>query len=172
MSGAPANPGASKPGYCKICAHPEAARFIKGAREGGRSGKGWNAAEAQVHGETYGLEFNRQTWYAHQKHSQTTEMRVIQTARAVQEAGGGGLTIKRSSNLELLEAIRDIGTAKALRSPDEVTIDHALKAVQIMEGKKDKGSDSLNILVSFVTGNAPAVIVEGTARDVTQEASS
>jgi hypothetical protein len=161
--------GYGKAGYCAICASPNAAEYIKGARSGGKSGRGWNSAEFNVHAETNGEHWSRQTYYSHRDHSQTAEMRVIQTSQALKESAGGGVAIKKSSNTELLEAIRDIGMAKALRSPDEVSIDHSLKAVSILEGRKDKGSDSLNILVAFITGNPPPVVIEGVSRDVTEE---
>jgi hypothetical protein len=162
--------GSGTPGFCKICAHPDAHVFIRGAREGGKTGKGWNSKEAQEAGRVYGLTFSRQTWYAHLDHAKTGEQRLITAAQKVRE--DGALTvqgIKKSSNTELLEAIRDIGSQRAINNPEEVTLDHALKAVQIMENRKDKSSDSLNILVQFVTGQPPAVVVEGTARRVPME---
>jgi hypothetical protein len=162
--------GQGKPGFCKICAHPEAHRFILGAREGGKSGKGWNSSEAMEAGKAYGITFSRQTWYQHLEHAQTGEMRVIQAAQKVRESSALTISdIKKTSNLDVLEAIRDLGMARALQSPDEVTVDQALKAVQIMESRKDKGGDTLNILVQFTTGQPPPLVIEGEAREVPRE---
>lgn len=163
--------GYGQPGYCSICAHPEAPRFILGAREGGKSGKGWNAKEAQEEAAKYGLSFSRPTWYAHQKHARTGEMALIQAAEMVRQSGALSVEdIRKSSNTEVLEAFRDLGLANALASPGRVGPKEALKAIQILEQRKDRGSDSLNILVQFITGAPPAVVIEGEARDVTQEA--
>lgn len=153
--------GAGKTGYCKICASPDAPVFIRGAREGGKKGTGWNAAEAQEAGRLYGLSFNRQTWYAHLEHAKTGEQRLVQAAEKVLESG---LVPVKTSNKGFLEAVRDLGMAKALANPESVSIDQALKAVQIMESKKDKGGDTLAILVQFVTNQPPAIVIDGEAR--------
>jgi hypothetical protein len=157
------SPGLGKTGYCKICAHPDAHVFIRGAREGGKKGSGWNAAEAQEAGQAYGLTFNRQTWYTHVEHAKTGEMRLSQAAEKVKAQG---LIPVRTTSQGFLESLRDIGMAKALANPENVTIEQALKAVQILESKKDKGSDTLNVLVQFVTNQPPPVVIEGIARDV------
>jgi len=154
---------------CKICSHQEAHRFIRGAREGGKSGKGWNSAEAIEAAAVYGLSLTRQTWYSHVKHLDTAENRVIEAGR---RAGRASLVPLRTTNPQFLEAIRDIAMAKAMAEPDLVSIDQGLKAVAILEGKKEKGSDSLAILVSFTIGAPPPIQVEGTARDVTEEISA
>ena len=154
---------------CKICSHVEAPRFIKGAREGGKSGTGWNSKEAQEAAAVFGLKFERQTWYAHVKHLGTAEQRAIEAGR---RAGRDSLVPLRTTNPQFLEAIRDIAMAKAMAEPDLVSIDQGLKAVAILEGKKEKGSDSLAILVSFTIGAPPPIQVEGTARDVTEEISA
>lgn len=153
--------GEGKSGFCKICAHPDAHVFIRGAREGGKKGTGWNAAEANEAAKAYGFSFNRQTWYTHVEHAKTGEMRLTQAAQQVREQG---LIPVKTNNKGFLESIRDIGMAKALANPESVSIDQALKAVQIMEAKKDKGNDTLNILVQFVTNQPPAIVIEGEAR--------
>lgn len=152
-------------GHCKICAHVEAPRFIRGAREGGKSGEGWNATEAMEAGAAFGLKFSRQTWYEHQKHVRAGETAVVPVKSAALTASD----IKRTSNEDFLGTIRDIGMQKALANPESVTVDQALKAVQIMEGKKERPNDGLNILVQFVTGQPPAVVIEGSAARVPEE---
>lgn len=163
--------GRGHAGFCKICAHPEAPRFVKGARDG------WNAKQAQTVGEMVGLTFNRQTWYTHLEHAKTGEQMVIQAAEQVRKSGALTVAgIRKNSNTDVLGAIRDLGMKRALEHPEDVGIDHALKAVQILEARKDRGSDQLNILVQFVTGNAPTVVVErptevieGTAVEITPD---
>jgi len=161
--------GNGSPGYCKICAHPDAHVFVRGAREGGKAGKGWNAKEAQDAGKVYGLSFDRATWYKHLEHAKTGEQLMIQAAEKVRREGALTVRDVKTGSGELLDAIIDLGAQRAMNNPEEVTLDHALKAIQIKESRKDKGSDQLNILVQFVTGNPPPVTIEGTAREVSQE---
>jgi hypothetical protein len=153
--------GAGHDGFCKICAHEQAPRMIKAARDGA------NAAQALEIASLFGLYFDRKTWYAHKQHAITGEGRILQAAEKVRREGA--LTvgdIKKSNNTELLSAIRDIGMAKALNNPDDITVDQALKAVQILEAREKKGGDQLNVLVQFVTGNVPAVVVEGEYKEI------
>ncbi len=150
-------PGSSKPGYCKLCAWEHSPELDKGIRSG------WNAAQAQEWAKKYVYAFNRQTFYSHKPHALTPEQRVVQIAKTKTQA----LQIKRGSNTSFLEAVRDIGYAKAIDDPDAISIDHALKATQLLESRKDKSSDQLNILISIVTGQQPQpIIIEGTAQEV------
>lgn len=151
-----------KDGFCKICNHPEAHRFVKGAREGGKKGTGWNATEAIEAGEAYGLKFTRLTWYNHVAHLSSAEERI---ATAAKSASRAGLVPVKTTNAQFLEHIRDIGMARAMQDPDSVSLDQALKAAQILETKKEKGQDSLAILVSFTIGAPPPVVVEGQLPD-------
>src|SRR3990167_412602 len=127
-------PGAGKAGYCTLCARPEANIYIDGAR------RGWNHPQALKVAETYDYTFSRQTWYRHRSHAETDEQKVIQRAVAVR-AEGAITKFNRTSNEGFLEAVRDIGMARAALDPDAVTIDHALKAVSILEAKKEKKTD-------------------------------
>lgn len=171
--------GYGKAGFCKICAHPDGWRFVEGVTKGGKSGKGWNAAEAAEAGARFGLSFSRLTWYNHQKHVRG-EVASPETASPVPTDGPKErVPVRKASNVEYLETIRDMALARALNNPDEVTIEQGLKATSILEGRKSQASDSINLLVQVVTGHAPAVaiakpvepalIVEGEAREVRQE---
>lgn len=145
---------------CKICSHPEAHRFIKGAKEGGKKGTGWNAAEANEAAKVFNFKFTRQTWYAHVAHLGSAEERVVEAAR---RASRPDLVPTRTTNATFLETIRDIAMTRALADPESVTVDQALKAVAILEGKKEKGQDSLAILVAVTIGDAPVYRVHSAA---------
>mgnify|MGYP000158753089 CR=1 FL=1 len=146
--------GEGQPGYCKLCAWEHSPELDKGIRAG------WNAAQAGEWAKKYAFSFNRQSFYKHKVHALTPEQRVVQIAETKKKA----LDIKRGSNTNFLEAIRDIGYSKAIEDPDQISIDHALKAVALLEGRKDKSSDQLAILISVVTGQQPpTVVIEGEA---------
>lgn len=145
---------------CKICDSPNAPTYLKGFKSGGKNGKGWNASESQEAAAVYGESWDRQTVYKHLKHLETVEQSVIHQAKSAQRAG---LIPYKTTNSGFLEKIRDIGMARAMQNPDDITIDQALKAAQILETKKDKGQDSLAILVQFSIGSPPPIIIEGQA---------
>jgi hypothetical protein len=157
--------GFGRIGWCKLCAWEHALELNRGIRDGTIK----NAAQAQEFAKRYGLSFNRQTFYNHKPHALGTEGAVIQASqRAMQK-----LQVKKSSNDEFLGAIRDIGMARAIESPADVSLDHALKAASILEARKDKAGDQINLLVAIVTGNAPAVqitagetTIEGEAKEI------
>lgn len=150
--------GLGKPGYCSLCAWEHAAKLNKGIRDG------WNSTQASEFAGKLGKTFNRRTFYSHKPHAISPEQRVIQFA----EQGSKALTIRKTSNTSFLESLRDIGYSKAIDDPDQISIEHALKAVSILEGRKDKGGDQINLLVLISTGHRPPMeIIEGEARDVT-----
>jgi hypothetical protein len=157
--------GFGKVGYCKLCAWEHALELNRKIRDGTIK----NAAQAQEFALRYGLTFNRQTFYNHKPHALGTEGAVVQAASQAMKK----LQVKNSSNDEFLGAIRNIGMARAIQNPEDVSIDHALKAASILEARKDKAGDQINLLVAIVTGNAPAVqitpgdtTIEGEAREI------
>lgn len=156
--------GKGKPGYCSLCVHPGVKAINRIINEGGNAGR-VNAYLEQ----TYDKGVDRRTIYAHREHALSPENKVIQAA----EIGRKQLTIRKTSTTEFLESLRDIGFSKAIEDPEKVSIEHALKAAQILESRKDRGGDQLNILIAISTGQAPPIliedgqVVEGEVRDVT-----
>lgn len=149
--------GQGKKGHCSICASPLAESINQMIRDGKTTTD--IRAFVTAAGQT---PWSRPTIYNHKDHALTPEKALVKAVR--QE-----LEIKKSSNTEFLEAVRDIGFSKAVSDPESISIDQALKATQILEGRKEK-TDNLAILVAFVTGNRPAgVVIEGEAREVTAE---
>lgn len=155
--------GEGHPGYCKLCAWDQAKAFNAAVNSG------LNAAQALRWAEARGMTFTRQTFYKHKPHALTPENAVV----AVAEQGRKALTIKKTSNVGFLEAIRDIGYSKAIEDPDKISIEHALKAAAILESRKEKAGDHLTILIGVMTGHrqptiidAESTTIEGTAREI------
>lgn len=145
------------PGYCKLCDWPHVGELNKKLKEN------WNAAQVGKWAkDRYGFTFVRQTLYIHKAHITASEDKIVSLAKRAQ----ANPVIRNASNQDFLEAIRDIGFSKAMDNPDIITIDHSLKAVQILEAKKDKASDIILVLAKFVTGLPPAYLVEGEAKEV------
>lgn len=150
--------GRGKSGFCSLCIHTNVDEINKKIREGLNAGQMSRWAK-----ERFGLEVHRTTWYSHKPHALSPEQRVIQAAKQQTQA----LAIKRGSNTGFLEAVRDIGLAKAIDNPEQVSIDHALKAVSILEGRKDKTGDSLNVLINIAVGQMPSYeVIEGTSKEI------
>lgn len=151
--------GAGKPGFCKIC-HFSGSRFINArhAREE------MNAKQALEFAKTLDPDFTftRQTWYAHLEH--ITHPLVT----AVAEAKKNPIVVPKT-NTGVLEAIRDLGIRRAVENPDEVTVDHALKAAAELN-KKQSGTD--NVLIVFakvLSGEQSAETVVGEWTEITTQ---
>ena len=155
----------TKEGYCSICHSPNLGKYNDRIKEG------WNAAQLDNLAVSLGDKgWNRQTWYAHKKHYIAPVKFVEDAKKGIVVSGPDGerkLQIKKGSNQEFLETVRDIGLTKALNDPDSITIEQALKAVQILEGKKQGTDASVKILIGIVTGKPPAYeVIDGTATEV------
>ena len=103
---------------------------------------------------------NRQTIYAHRKHVQAPEERVVQAAERRNKMHG--TQPMTSSNGEFIDAVISLGHQNAMLDPDSVTIDQALKAVQIKNQTSKKGSAELT-LIAIMTNHYKdgEIIVEG-----------
>lgn len=142
--------GVGKSGYCKICAWDQVVTLNKRIRANPK----FNSAQALEFASQYGFKFTRATFYTHKEHVPSKDRQIVPASR-------GPLQIRKSSNTEFLEAIRDIGFARAIADPEAISIEHALKATSILEGRKDKGSDELKVLVAVTIGSMPPLQVDG-----------
>lgn len=134
--------GQGKPGFCKICVHP-AAQFLNARVE--RDGKDvFNAAKASAFAKELdpNLKFARQTWYAHLEHITHPLVTAADGARSKP-------VIVPKTNVGGLEMIRDIGLTRAAEHPEEVTIDHGLKAMAELN-KQQRGTDDVIVVFAKV----------------------
>jgi hypothetical protein len=151
--------GYGKPGFCKLCVSPYAAALNKQIE------KGLNAAECQRWAKELDekFTFNRATFYTHRDEHITHPL-----IPAAEQARRNPVIVPRT-NVGVLEAIRDIGRQRASEHPEEVTVDHALKAATALEQRKG-GTDNIIILLAKAMQGAPmpveAQIVEGEYREV------
>ena len=153
--------GFGKPGYCRLCSFADLKQLDE------KLAAGWNARQItdwlQVN---YKVSVTRQTIYTHRDyHAKRPEDRVVS---AVEKAQRKDVMLPRvSSNEQYLEAIRDIGYRRAVDNPDEVTIDHGLKAAQILASQKQGGGNTFILLAKVMTGGGlPEVIIEGESREI------
>lgn len=71
-----------------------------------------------------------------------------------------------STNEQYLEAIRDLGYKRAVENPEEVTIDHGLKAAQVLASQKRGGGDTIILLAKVFTGGGLPDVIDGEYQEV------
>jgi len=150
--------GYGKPGYCKVCSFSEVDAIND------RLQKGWNARQVNDFAKQFGVRFNRQTIYAHKAHATDPRDKVIAYAERTKAVA----PIRTGTTDQFLEAVRDIGLRRIEQTPDEVTLDHALKAATILSQKKEKQTNVFLMLAKVVTGNTGEIIV-GQAEEIEHE---
>lgn len=145
-------------GRCKICAWDKAKAFNKAVAQAGM-----NASQAQTWASQRGLTFDRKTYYTHRDHSQHPADALVSYAdRAALQAA------PTVTNTQFLEAIRDIGFQNAVDNPENVTLGHALKAVDTLERRRDQGQDLIAVLAKMMLGAKveQVVTIEGQYQEV------
>lgn len=158
-------------GSCSICASTHASEYNSLIVEG------LNVPQLNAVAARYQEGWSRPTWYRHTDHAKAGENPI--------RAGSGGhpralvpqeppkpLEIRKSSNQEFLETIRDIGYSKALERPEAVTMEQALKAASILEGRKDRDANQTKIMIGLFTGSMPQQVVVETVEGEAVEVSS
>jgi hypothetical protein len=139
--------------WCRLCGEPWTPDLDKGIRE-----SKWNANQVNEWLKRHGESASRELVYKHRDHVMGPQTAIIKAGANARKE----LTIREASNDVFLEAIRDIGYSKAIENPQSVTLDHAIKAVGILEGRKGKSGDILNLLIAVVSGHRPEIEVNGT----------
>lgn len=149
--------GRGKPGYCKVCDHP-AAPFLN--KRYADDPEGFNAAKAAELAAQLDLTFNRQTWYGHVKH-------ITHPLVTRQREAQNSPVVVPKTNAGALEAIRDIGMQRIVENPEfSVDTDQTLKALSILEGRKESTASWMLILAKAMTGELPPELIEGEWREV------
>lgn len=155
-------------GACKLCSWPFEGELNRKIRDAGFDAKDrpkFNAAMAERWAkDKYDFAFTRQTYYKHLDHIRHPADKYV---AASHKPRADGELIRSSSNDDLLQAVIDLGMQRIEADPGSVSIDHALKAVQIRESRREKGQDMLLVFAKIVTGQGavagllPAPAVEG-----------
>lgn len=140
--------GKSKEGWCKLCKSPFAPALNKLIVDGK------NAAEAGRLMEPFGLSFNRATFYSHKDHVTHPLL------TAVEKSQKNPVIVPKSTHA-VLEAVRDIGMQRAIENPEEVTVDHALKAAGLLQQAEKKGESFMVVLAKAVQADPMEVALIG-----------
>jgi len=148
-------------GYCKICDFRFAEILNRKLADEGE--KKFTAAAAQRFAAELepGYSFDRETWRKHKAH-------ITHPLVTLQKQALANPVIVPKTNQGKLEAIADIGIQRALENPETVSVDHALKALGILEQKKDRKENIWVILAKAITGQQAEVndYIEGEFRVV------
>lgn len=146
--------GQGKPGFCKICVHPGAQFLNKKVAQLGRDE--FNAAKAR----SFAIEldpefkFTRQTWYSHLEHITHPLVTAADAARSKP-------VVVPKTNIGGLEMIRDIALTRAAEHPEEVTVDHGLKALSELNRQQRGTDDVLIVFAKVISGDQPAEVIVG-----------
>lgn len=140
--------GEGKPGYCKLCDSQWAEAINKLIEQ--------DKNEAEVKRAIQVIDpkmtWNRQTFYAHKNHITSPLITHVKKAEA-------NPVVAPKTTRGVLEAIRDLGMQRAIEHPEEVTVDHALRAASEL-ARGEKKTDDIRIVLAKIiaTGPAPEVI--------------
>lgn len=160
------NRGYGSQGFCKLCSFKDA-RFQLSYDE--RTRAGWTPRNlnewAEKSGQA-GAVASKETIYNHRKHVQHPKDRIVSAVQRT-EARTVATTKPEASPDVFLEAIVSIGQQRAIDNPEEVTIDHALRAAQALKQSKSQSS-GINILIAAMTGisDIQATVIDGEAVEV------
>lgn len=134
-------------GQCKLCssAHRDAINAL--------IAQGKNEAQTKRVIREIDPQFTwtRQTFYTHQDHITHPLVTYADEARH-------SPVVVPKTNIGALEMIRDIGMRRAVEHPSEVTIDHALKAADTLEKKRDVRGSVWVILAKALNHQLPEEI--------------
>ena len=141
--------GYGKQGWCKLCsiADPDVWQQYQQ-----RVKAGWSPSKLNEWARTTGhpsLVVAKETLYGHRKHLEHPQDRMVtavqKTQQKVVEAG------PQSSPTEFLEAVVQVGMKRAIENPEEVTLDHALRAAQALSSQRS-ASSGMSMLIAAITG--------------------
>ena len=138
----------SKTGFCSICKQPK----VKVINDAIKAAASFTAALEIA--EDNGFRFAKATFYSHKEHVTSPLLTDAEKARA-------NPVVQPRSNKAVLEAIRDLGMAKAIADPDSVTVNQALRAAAILAEKESKTEGILVVLAKALQGAPAQEVIEG-----------
>lgn len=142
----------SKTGYCSLCKNPKVMLLNNAIK----AGKGYTIVSREL--EPEGIKMSKVTFLKHRNHITAPLLTEAENARKHSLVGP-------RNNRAVLEAIRDLGMKRALDNPEEVKIDHALRAAKILQDAEGKQEQILVVLAKSVMGPPPEII-EGEYREL------
>lgn len=149
--------GEGKPGYCKLCDSQWADAINALVAQ--------EKNEAEVKRSIQAIDpkmtWNRQTFYAHKNHITSP---LITHVKKAQE----NPVVAPKTTRGVLEAIRDLGMQRAIEHPEEVTVDHALRAATELARGEKKTDDIRIVLAKIIAGGPAAEAIEGEWTEVPQ----
>jgi len=170
MSDGVRSAGFGNVGYCKLCSivDPEVQDKLD-KRVGKKKPNGkysYSATKVNAYLESQGVDgVDRAVIYKHRLHVQHPKDRIVSAVE--KHTIEKGVQPAQVSEDEFLDSLISIGQTKIAADPDSVTIDQALKAVQIKKGSGKMGT-GIQVLVGLMTGGPKNddVVIEGEVKTV------
>ncbi len=139
---------AGSPGYCKVCDFQYADILNRKLADLGEKKFTSQAALRFAQELDPGFRFDRETWRKHKAH-------ITHPLVTLQKQALADPVIVPKTNVGKLEAIADIAMQKAMNNPESVSIDHGLKAIGILENKKDRKDTFVVLLAKAFSDQLP-----------------
>jgi hypothetical protein len=144
----------SKTGYCSLCKHPKALALNNAIA----AGKGYTVVSREM--AEYGMKFAKTTFLTHKSHITSPLLTAAEEARK-------NPVIAPKSKRAVLEMIRDMGVQRAMEHPEEIGVNHALRAAKILQDAEGKQESVLIILAKSLMGPPPPEMIEGSYMELT-----
>lgn len=160
------NRGYGSQGFCKLCSFKDA-KFQLSYDERTRAKwspnqiNEWSKGQGQP-----GAVASKETIYNHRKHVMHPQDKVV---TAVQRSEQRALQTKPQADPDtFLQAVVSTGMQRAIDNPEEITIDHALRAAQALNQSSGSAKGGIAVLIGLVTGksNVTAHVIDGQAVEV------
>lgn len=129
--------GPGSPGYCKLCDSPFAPALNKMLAAGKNNGE----IRRFFKDNDIDLAWDRSTLYKHRDEHITHPL-----VTAAKQSQQNPIIVPKSTRAAL-EAVRDIGVRRAVEHPEEVNVDHALKAMSILQ-REERGPDNVMVVIA------------------------
>jgi len=140
----------AKNGYCSLCKNPKVLLLNNAIA----AGKGYTVVSREM--AEYDWRFSKGTYLTHRTHITSPLLTAAEEARK-------NPVLTPKSNRAVLEMIRDLGVQYAMDHPEEIGVNHALRAAKILQDAEGKQENVLIILAKSVMGNPPLPeLIEGT----------
>lgn len=167
--------GFGKVGYCVLCSFKDAGTQRQFDQ---KTGSMWTPRQLNQWLTEHDLpNYNRQTFYSHRQHVLHPKDRMV--SAVVKHERTVGTQPQKATDEQFLDSIISAGAQKVIDNPDDVTIDHAIRAVQVKAQAKAGGKDALAVLVQFLTTITPLqpspmvlAVTEGEYIELPEEAQS
>ena len=135
-------------GFCKVCSSSLAKQINK------RLARGDSTTKIIAWAGDNDFSITKPTLLKHKKHITDPRTTFVDEAKK-------NPVIKRTNYDEFLQALVDVGAARAAERPEDVTLDQSIRAAQTLAQRNDKRVDVLLVLAERLAPKQLEPVIEG-----------